>query len=361
MKKFLGGLLLLAITTLLCSWGSTGHYYISYRSSLFMPSDLLALESWATELSDHASDADDRKSWDPTEAPKHYINYEVFPGFNTTGRVYQTVDSAFSMYGSSFLDANGYLPYATLNTFDLLVDAFQRNDDADIIFYASDLGHYVADGHMPLHLTENYNGQFSGQNGVHSRIESTLVGDYMSQITTPGGTAHYITDVNDYVFQYNYDTYKYVDSLLDADAQAYAVSGSYSNANYYPGLWARCHRQMNALFHNASQALADLIYTAAVNGGQNVDGLKEYGIQRHISISPNPVCINSTLTLSTNEASEPFDLEIFDLQGKLMMRQHIELTGNTKGISITGIPQGIFMLSIKGSNVEEAIKLVVAR
>lgn len=361
MKKLFRPLLLLAITILLCSWGGNGHYYISYRSSWFMPSDLLALQNWDGELSSHASDADDRKAWDETEAPRHYINYEVFPGFEANGRVYQTVDSAFSLYGASFLESNGYLPYATISTFWDLVDAFDREDDADIIYFASDLGHYVADGHMPFHLTENYNGQYTGQSGVHSRVESDLVNEYIAQITTSGGNAHYVTDVNSYIFQYQYASYKYVDSLLYNDAQAYAVSGgSYYNVNYLPTLWYRSNRQINTLFHNASQALADLIYTAAVLGGTGVDGIAEQQNQTHFQTYPNPVVAGNTFTMASDAIQQEVTVEIFDLQGHLIKKYQIENFGNTQQLSTAGLKQGAYLVRVTtGEGKESAVEIMI--
>ena len=41
-----------------------------------------------------------------------------------------------------------------------------------IVKVAADLGHYIGDAHVPLHTTYNYNGQFSGQTGIHSLWET---------------------------------------------------------------------------------------------------------------------------------------------------------------------------------------------
>jgi hypothetical protein len=40
---------------------------------------------------------------------------------------------------------------------------------------AADIGHYVADMHQPLHLTRNYNGQLTGNYGIHARYEGQMI------------------------------------------------------------------------------------------------------------------------------------------------------------------------------------------
>ena len=37
-----------------------------------------------------------------------------------------------------------------------------------VLFLATDLGHYIANAHVPLHTTLNYNGQLSNQSGFHA-------------------------------------------------------------------------------------------------------------------------------------------------------------------------------------------------
>ena len=40
-----------------------------------------------------------------------------------------------------------------------LTSAFKSKNKDSILFYAADLGHYVGDLHVPLHITNNYDGQ----------------------------------------------------------------------------------------------------------------------------------------------------------------------------------------------------------
>src|SRR5262249_10815899 len=60
--------------------------------------------------------------------------------------------------------------------------AFAAQDEARILERAAVLGHYVADAHVPLHAIVNYDGQLTGQKGVHARWESELVARFERQI-----------------------------------------------------------------------------------------------------------------------------------------------------------------------------------
>ncbi len=265
-KLILSTIALLALSVVLTSWGSVGHRKISESASASFNLQMADFQTWVSFLRDHASDADTRKSTDPTESPKHYIDIDAYADFITAGRIPQTLDSVNVKYGTAFVLKNGILPWATKSTFDSLRSCFERHDFAKAQIFAADLGHYVADGHMPMHITENYDGQLTGASGIHSRYESTMIGSYILQITYTGESIHEITNVNQYIFDYLYANYSYVDSVLAADTYAKTI-GATSSAAYKTALWAKTNGFTVPLFHRASHALAELIYTAWVQAG----------------------------------------------------------------------------------------------
>ena len=75
--------------------------------------------------------------------------------------------------------------------FDRLVKAFRERDWAETRLAAAYLSHFVADATMPLHATRNYDGQLTGNNGIHRRIEVEMVARYhnVSMIAPSGITA----------------------------------------------------------------------------------------------------------------------------------------------------------------------------
>jgi hypothetical protein len=48
---------------------------------------------------------------------------------------------------------------------------------------AGHLAHYAADATMPLHSTENYDGQLTDQRGIHHRVEAQLVDADLEEYT----------------------------------------------------------------------------------------------------------------------------------------------------------------------------------
>ena len=262
-------LVLLFSSLFFIGWGRVGHSVISSNVTKFFHVEMNDFLFWNDYLIAHGSDADSRKSSDPTEGHKHYIDIDNYAVFNSYGRIPSTIDSAITIFGQTFVDDQGILPWTTKNTVDSITAAFSRRDFERALYFSADLSHYVGDGHMPLHITKNYNGQFSDQYGIHSRYESTMIGKYSSQISYSGDSVHYVDDVQNYIFQYIYSNYEYVDSILAADKSATSdAGGSTSSDLYYQKLWEYTNVYTTTLFHNASLAIAELIYTAWIDAGR---------------------------------------------------------------------------------------------
>jgi hypothetical protein len=185
-KRTISGLALIVVAIFLISWGSVGHYKISNNVSLSFFQQMVQFSAWPQYLADHASDADDRKDIDPTESPKHYIDIDNYAEFNLYHKIPQTWDSVVAAHGSIWVTSEGILPWATLATYDSLKNAIMHYNWAKAMFFAADLGHYVGDGHMPLHITKNYDGQNTGNSGIHSRYESKMISGYNSYIVYTG-------------------------------------------------------------------------------------------------------------------------------------------------------------------------------
>ncbi len=281
-----------AISFILMSWGYNGHYKISQNSSLSFTPEMEQFMSWAVTLAEHASDADYRKDEDPNEGPRHYIDIDNYPEFLTEGRIPQTYDSVVALYGQSFVIDQGVLPWATQISYDSLVNCFIRFDWEKAVLFASDLGHYVADAHMPLHITRNYNGQYTGNYGIHSRYESGMINEYKDEIIYQGDEISVISDVNGYIFDYLYANYKYVDSVLVADNYAQAVAGNDYSDEYKAALWEKTRSFTIPLFSRASHALAELIYSAWVEAGKPDMNSGPGIFERNGKVDPIPLKIH---------------------------------------------------------------------
>ncbi|MCX6245704.1 MAG: T9SS type A sorting domain-containing protein [Bacteroidetes bacterium] len=230
-----------------------------------------------------------------------------------------TLDSVTNIYGISFVLSNGTVPWATIATFDSVKACFQRNDFGKASLFAADLGHYVADGHQPFHITKNYDGQSTGQNGIHSRYESHMIGTYSSSIVYPDDTAQFISDVPGYIFTYLYYNYQYIDSVLLADQYAQSVAGNTNSTAYYQALWTRTGAFTTELFRRASYSLSSLIYTAWVQAGKpdGISVLSPDPPTLGLNV-PNPFSGRTTIPLQINLNNQKVILKVYDSAGKIV-------------------------------------------
>ncbi len=68
----------------------------------------------------------------------------------------------------------GIVPYHLQTMQNRLTKAFKERDIYKVLRLSAEIGHYIGDAHVPLHTTENYNGQLTNQAGIHGFWESRL-------------------------------------------------------------------------------------------------------------------------------------------------------------------------------------------
>ncbi len=96
-----------------------------------------------------------------------------------------------------------------------LTKAFMENDSKKIRRHAADIGHYIADAHVPLHTTENYNGQLTGQLGIHAFWESRLPELFADEnYDFWVGKAQLIKNPRDYFWNIVLESHALVDSVF---------------------------------------------------------------------------------------------------------------------------------------------------
>ncbi len=273
LKKYFVGLFLILITFVfvndLKGWGSTGHSIINRKTVIHFPAGMNAFKSWAEYLAINASNADYRKGSDPTEGPKHYIDIDNYPEF-FAGNMPTSFDTLVARYGLTYVMKQGILPWATVTTFDSLTKAFQRKDWERAKLFAADLGHYVADAHQPLHVTRNYDGQFTNQKGIHSRYETQMINRYQGMISFFVDSVINVSSPLDFVFNNIFYSYSYLDDVLRADSIAKSAAGNTNSEYYYSLLWDYSNTYTIELFRLAARNLASLIYSAWLKAGSPV-------------------------------------------------------------------------------------------
>ncbi|HTK81915.1 MAG TPA: S1/P1 nuclease [Bacteroidota bacterium] len=269
-------IIIVIAATLAYAWGSTGHKIINRKASMHLPGAMSSYKADSLFYETHASDADIRRNNSDTtfnaEQWRHYIDIDDYPNFHS---IPHDRDSLMRLYGYQRVKTNGMNPWVTETFVDSLTSQLQRGDRATARTTMSDLGHYVGDAHQPLHCTENYDGQYTGNNGIHSRYESTMINAYQFSITVHKDSVQYIDSPRDFAFDYIYHSNSLKDSIFAADNYAKAISGwngaGTPPAAYYPALWSKCQNFTIDQFQRATEDLASLWFTAWVNAGLSTD------------------------------------------------------------------------------------------
>ncbi len=124
-------------------------------------------------LTVHAVDPDKRRYALAAEAPRHYIDidrYGSYPFYELPRKW----DSAVVKFSADSLNKHGIVPWWIQTMLNRLTRAFKEKDQARILKLSAEIGHYIADAHVPLHTSSNHNGQFTGQAGIHGFWESRI-------------------------------------------------------------------------------------------------------------------------------------------------------------------------------------------
>ncbi len=342
------GVLLLAISVFAAgdawSWGGTAHRFINQNAAQHLPSALSQLAAQQSFLINHASDADNRKSVDPSEEPKHFIDLESFADFRYLPGDLSVV---IAQYGWSSVQSYGILPWTIVATVDSLTVQFSRADWTKAYQSAADLGHYVGDAYQPLHCTVNYNGQLTGNSGIHSRYETTMIGQYISTLSVHPDSVRYVSDLYGLALSIVLHSNTYVDSILQADNAARTVSGWNGSGNapqaYYAALWGRTGRLTQEVLQGATQDLASLWYTAWVNAGvtEVAEGQQLSGVPSTFSLDQNyPNPFNPVTTIGFRVAGAE------NGSGSTSMGNSRSTIDNRLGSGVSGLGSSIVRLSV---------------
>ena len=167
-------------------------------------------------ITDHAVDPDKRRYAVDGEAQCHYIDLDHYykPGENPFLLVPKKWTDAIAKYTEDTLQAYGIVPWHIQVVKYKLQKAFESKNVELILKYSADIGHYIGDAHVPLHTTENYNGQKTGQRGIHGLWESRLVEINAEDYDYFVGKAAYKSSVLDFVWNAVQGSHNALDSVL---------------------------------------------------------------------------------------------------------------------------------------------------
>lgn len=174
MKKTLFVTVLLLISQQCFCWGFFGHRKINYLAVFLLPPEMIGFYKTHIDfLTEHSVDPDKRRYAIPEEGPRHYIDIDHY-GSYPFKNLPHNYDSAVAKFSADTVNAYGVVPWWVQTMLWRLTSAFKEKNQAKILKLSAEIGHYIADAHVPLHASHNHNGQFTNQNGIHGFWESRV-------------------------------------------------------------------------------------------------------------------------------------------------------------------------------------------
>ena len=273
---------ILIITVLTGSgWGFFAHEKINRLAVFTLPPEMIGFYKMNIRYITEASTNPDRRRYAVAdEAPRHYIDMDDY-GDSAEIHLPKYWKQAVEKYGEDSLMAHGIVPWHIVKMFNQLRDSFLLNDPSKILRSSAELGHYVGDANVPLHTTSNYNGQRTGQNGIHAFWESRLPELFFHQYDFFVGAATHITDPQQAAWDAVHQSASAVDSVLNeerilsANANVkfnYETKGKQTIKVYSIEYSKRYHEKLSGMverqFRASVKLTGDLWYTAWVDAGQ---------------------------------------------------------------------------------------------
>lgn len=284
MYKILLAFLLILATINSHAWGFYAHQKINYYAVFLLPPQMLLFYKQNIGfLSEHATDPDKRRYIVAEEGPRHYLDIDNYgkPLFSNLPRRW---DSAVAKFSEDTLRANGIVPWWVQVMKNRLTAAFKEKDAARILKLSADIGHYIADAHVPLHASSNHNGQLTGQQGIHgfweSRIPELLAEKEWSFFI---GKAEYIGNTQDFIWKRVLESAAAADTVLNVEKQlslqfagdkryAFEERNGVLLRQYSSAYSVAYDRLLNGMIERRMRssifAVASFWYTAWVDAGQ---------------------------------------------------------------------------------------------
>ncbi|MGI8598864.1 MAG: zinc dependent phospholipase C family protein [Chitinophagaceae bacterium] len=284
MKKLLVFItFLLAYQTVYC-WGFYAHRQINYHAVFLLPPQMIVFYKKHIEyLSEHAVAPDMRRYAIADEGPRHFIDidhYGTYP-YENLPRYW---NDAVEKFSEDSLIKHGIVPWWLQRMQRRLTEAFKEKNTNRILKLSAELGHYMADAHVPLHATSNYNGQQTNQHGIHGFWESRapeLLAEKEWDFFI--GKATYITKPGDFIWERVLESAAAADSVLlyekilsdnfPTDQKFSFENRNGKNIRQYSTAFTKAYDKMlNGMIERRMRqsiyAIASLWYTAWVDAGQ---------------------------------------------------------------------------------------------
>ena len=283
MRKRLFCLILIVSAGLLSSgWGFYAHQQINRLAVFTLPPEMIGFyKKNIRYITEAAVNPDKRRYTVVDEAPRHYLDIDHY-GDSALHKMPKYWNEAVAKYTEDTLKAYGIVPWHINTMYYRLKDAFMLKDPSRILSVSADLGHYIADAHVPLHTTENYNGQLTGQDGIHGFWESRLPELFAKNYDFFTGKAEYIKNPQLAAWKAIEGSNIHLDSVLLLEKRlsekfgekkfSFETKGKQTIKVYSVEFSTAYHNALSGMveqrMRDAIKMIGDFWYTAWVDAGQ---------------------------------------------------------------------------------------------
>ncbi|WP_462252613.1 zinc dependent phospholipase C family protein [Ekhidna sp.] len=264
-------------------WGFYAHQKINRLAVFTLPPDMMVFYKENIQyISENAIKPDMRRYALKAEAARHYIDLDVY-GDSAVYNMPRYWNQAVEKYTEDTLQAYGIAPYHIGKMSYWLTKAFQEKNAEQILRLSTDIGHYIADANVPLHTTENYNGQLTGQYGIHGFWESRLPELFSDRYDLLTGKAQYVENLQLYAWSAIVNAHEALDSVLtfeksltskypESKKYGYEERGNTTIRTYTFNFSKDYHRMLNGMVERRMRAsikmIGDFWYSCWVKAGQ---------------------------------------------------------------------------------------------
>ncbi len=284
MKKLIFLVVFISLASKSYCWGFYGHRKINQLAVFLLPPQMLILyKPNINFITEHAVDPDKRRYAVAAEAPRHYIDIDHY-GKYPYSELPHDYKMAVAKFSKDTITKYGIVPWYVVTMLGRLTKAFKEKNFSAIMRNSADIGHYIADAHVPLHASSNHNGQLTDQVGIHAFWESRipeLLAD--KQFDFFIGKAEYIKDPSKFIWDRVLESGREADSVLQIErelSKQFPADRKYSferrnslvikqySSAYTIAYNNRLNGMVERRMRQAIFAVASFWYTAWVNAGQ---------------------------------------------------------------------------------------------
>jgi hypothetical protein len=255
------------------AWGFNGHRYIADHAIDLLPAEMRPFfQKYRVTIVEHAIDPDTYRTVGWTEeSPRHFLDMDSYGAFPFR-EVPHDYKDAVAARGADFVIKNGTLPWRTQEVYDELRESFRTLASSayardNVKLFSSVIAHYTADAFQPFHAAANYDGQLTGQQGIHARFETELFDRYQDKLKAVAPPLTPIPSARDFIFTTLGDSFSRVQAILDADREAAQGRQFYDDA-YFAVLFEKTGGIVDTRIAGAESAVASMIAQAWIDAGK---------------------------------------------------------------------------------------------